>query len=121
MAQPVNGAELAARTTAADAALRDFQRATGDQVTVTGAMWQEWALIMGQHLQNLVQELHRPQPPAATAGPPSTTLAQDGSAWLTPGDRRTVVYALREASDFCDTNMRYGYLKLAAMLHDDRG
>lgn len=62
------GAELAARMTAAQAVLAEFQRSSAYSPDgAPAADWMTWALRLGQHLQQVLAALFAP--PSATAQP----------------------------------------------------
>ena len=88
----MSAAELQARITAATAVLADFRR-WADGGLVQGD-WQDWSLRLSSALAFVLDELARPEPPAAPVAQGGSYVADDGSAWLSPADVRTVREAL---------------------------
>jgi hypothetical protein len=115
-----HGAELAARVTAAQAVLADYQAAmrefTLGAVADVDAL--SWSLRLGQHLQQLVDGVDA----AAVSQPQATTshVRPDGSAWITHADLLTVLGGLADAREFTDPASAARYAALARQLGNEQ-
>jgi len=114
-------AELAARRTAAAAALADFGAANDAYLDDPAGQtprpdYGSWAYRLAVELRALIDATAPPARHAAGA----SWVGPDGTATLTHEDLLLVLGALRTALDVADTDRRFELAALAYRLGDDR-